>query len=329
MAKHFWIAAAALALAACDGGGGRYAPSEDAAFAPDAVMEESGFSAPAAAPMPARAKLVEVDQTGGGGPSPQTGEPDVPADSRQLAYTYNYGFAVPTGQLEALFNAQRAACDNAGPANCYVVGSNIYGLGQETASGYIQLKASKAWVDAFKAGLDKSLEPFGATLDSSNSTAEDLTAQIIDTSATLTSAKTLRERLQKLLAERPGKLSDLLEIERELARVQQQIDSTESILAAMKLRVAMSTVTLNYSPKYSAVSESVWRPLGDAFANFVPNVARSLADLVEWLSQVLLGLAVLAVIAWLLIPRILRRIRKAQTPKGVTEAAAAQTPPAG
>jgi hypothetical protein len=32
----------------------------------------------------------------------------------------------------------------------------------------------------------------------------------------------------------------------------------------MRLRVAMSSLTLNYSAKYTAVSQSIWRPLGDA-----------------------------------------------------------------
>ena len=79
----------------------------------------------------------------------------------------------------------------------------------------------------------------------------------------------MRDRLQELLRDRPGRLSDLLEIERELARVQAEIDSRESIMAALKLRVAMSTMTLNYQPKYTAASESIWRPLGDAFSQLL------------------------------------------------------------
>ena len=91
----------------------------------------------------------------------------------------------------------------------------------------------------------------------------------------------------ELLRDRPGRLSDLLEIEREMARVQAEIDSRESIMAALKLRVAMSTITLNYQPKYTAASESIWRPLGDAFSNFLPNLAESLAAIVLFIGSFL------------------------------------------
>ena len=120
---------------------------------------------------------------------------------------------------------------------------------------------------------------------------------MVDTGARLNSAKTLRDRLQKLLAERPGKLADLIEIERELARVQAEIDATESVLAAMRLRVAMSDLTLTYQARYTAASESIWRPLGDAFQGFLPSVVLSLAAIVEFISATLLWILLLGAVA--------------------------------
>src|SRR5690606_19026801 len=150
-------------------------------------------------------------------------------------------------------------------------------------------------------GMEDSLKPFEATLDSSNESAEDLTVQIVDGEARLNSMKTMRDRLQELLRDRPGRLSDLLEIEREFARVQADIDSHESVLAAMRLRVAMSTMTLNYQPTCSAASESIWRALSDAFGNFVPNFASTLAAIVEFIGEMLPVVIFLAVIIWLLV----------------------------
>lgn len=318
-----WLAAAAfLALAACDSGQrSNEAPAMDMAVAaaPPAPAMEQAASRSVANAAGGVAKIVDEDQAAGGGGG---GDPAIPSEARQIAYTYQYGFAVPTGNLEGLFNAHKAACESAGPAKCYIVNSNISGLGQDSASGYVQLKASADWINSFKAGLDKSLEPFGATLDSSNTSAEDLTTQIIDTSATLNSRKTLRERLQKLLAERPGKLSELLDIERELARVQQEIDSTESILAAMKLRVAMSDVTFNYQPKYTAASQSIWRPLGAAVDNFLPNLIESVAGILNFISGMLIWLILLGLVILLFLARRGRRSKRAPP------TAAAPPPPA-
>jgi hypothetical protein len=216
-----------------------------------------------------------------------------------MAYVYAWGFQVPTGNMEGLLDAHKKLCEDAGPAKCYVVNSSISGLGQESSYGTLSLKATEDWVRTFEGGIEDGLKPFDGTLDSRNRSGEDLTVQIVDGEARLNSMKTMRDRLQELLRDRPGRLSDLLEIERELARVQADIDSRESILAALKLRVAMSSLTLSYTPKYTAVSESIWRPLGDAFSNFLPNVAATLAAIISFISEILPVVIILGLLLWL------------------------------
>lgn len=323
---------AALALALLGACGGASPPGADGYSEampapppppPAPVMMEMASRADMA-PADMDMKIVQEDQGGGGQQQPDGQTPD-PAAARLIAYTYSYGFAVPTGNMEALLNAHKASCEAAGPAVCYVVNSSISGLGEDYASGSLTMKGSAAWVATFKEGMAESLKGYDAELDASNTSAEDLTVQIIDTTARLNSAKTLRDRLQQLLAERPGRLTDLLEIERELARVQSEIDSTESILAAMRLRVSMSDVTLSYSPKYSAVSQSIWRPLADAFDSFMPNVVSSLAGIVNFISSVALWLILIVIAVWLVMWRIGAGRRK--TPAARTVVAAPGAPP--
>ena len=289
--------------------------------APMAEMsrEEMAFKSSPPPPM----EMDDVVEEQQGGPQSPDADPNTDGAARQIAYTYSYGFRVPTNNLEAMQNAHKAACEAAGPAVCYIEQSNINGLGEDYASGFMRIRASTDWIEAFREGIPDNLEPFGATLDSSDSTAEDLTTRIIDTNSMLESRKTLRDRLQKLLADRPGKLSDLLEIERELARVQQQIDSTESILAAMRLRVSMSVLTLNYQARYNAVSESIWRPLGDAFEGFLGNVVGSFAALVNLISGLLVWVILLGGLAWLAIWRWGKRSKARRS-----AAADANPPPA-
>jgi hypothetical protein len=248
-------------------------------------------------------------------PAPQQQSVDAPAASvepRQIAYAYAFGFDVPAPRMEALQAAHRSACEAAGPAVCYIVSSSISGLGQsEYASAVLEIRARPEWVEAFLKGMDEGLEAFGARVDSSSTTSEDLTVQIVDTTAQLNAAKTLRGRLQDLLSDRPGKLSELLEIERELARVQAQIDSTESFLAMMRSRVAMSAVTLTYQPRYSAASESIWMPLGEAVGSFLPAVIESLSGLIRFVASVLPAGLVLLAAAWGALTLRRRRRRKA------------------
>jgi hypothetical protein len=246
---------------------------------------------------------VAPNEPGGGQP--------VASDNRQIAYTYTRTLRAPTTRMQDLLNAHKAACEAAGPSKCYVSNSSISGLGTDGTSGTLELHATPDWIKPFLDGLPESLKPFDASVDASNTSSEDLTVQIVDTSARLNSSKMLRERLNGLLKDRPGKLSDLLDIERELARVQAEIDSTESVIAALKARVGMSTLTISYEPKVSAVSQSVWRPLGNAFRNFLPNIVESVAGVVEFVSAFLIWIVVLGAVGWFLV----RRFRRSRGPR--------------
>jgi hypothetical protein len=320
--KRIWagLGLAAAMLSACGDGGENAAPED--IVVTGSTAQGNAAPAPAAPPPPmdmadgaGRAKMIVEEQAGGGAGGGPQAQPAQPGAARQIAYSFYYTLFAPTQNLEALFNAQKTACERAGPAQCYVVSSSMSGLAQESAYGQLQVRASADWIRTFRDGLEGSLEPYGASIDASTSTAEDLTTQIIDTSARLNSAKTLRDRLQKLLAERPGKLAELIEIERELARVQADIDATESVLAAMRLRVAMSDLTINYQARYSAASESIWRPLEGAFANFLPNVAGSLAGIVSFISETLLWIVFLGGLAALVLWRWRKRRPRAAAPE--------------
>ncbi len=321
--KPMIAAGLALALAACgQDGANSYSEAEfDGAMAPMPTSEMASRDMAFASPSPPP-PMDMVEEQGGLQQGGQTGEPvATPGEERQIAYTYSYGFRVPTDNLEAMQNAHKAACEAAGPATCYIEQSNINGLGEDYASGFMRIRASASWIENFRDAIPENLEPFGAELDASDSTAEDLTTRIIDTTSMLNSRKTLRDRLQQLLADRPGKLSDLLEIERELARVQQQIDSTESILAAMKQRVSMSVLTLNYQARYSAVSESIWRPLGNAFEDFLGNVIGSFAALVNLVSGLLVWVLLLGGLVWVVLWRWGKRRKAKRTPESPPKSA--------
>jgi len=321
MLRISMVASLALLAVAC-GSGGDASDNRAAAEKQAQGYATAGAPPPPAAPAPMMSAdmpateamsrrevdIIQQDPGGGGG-----GQPKPPG--QMMAYTYAWGFQVPTGNMEGLLNAHKKLCEDAGPAKCYVVTSSISGLGQESSYGTLSLKASEDWVKTFEGGVENGLKPFDGTLDSSSKSGEDLTVEIVDGEARLNSQKTMRDRLQGLLRDRPGRLSDLLEIERELARVQADIDSRESVLAALKLRVAMSSLTLSYTPKYTAVSESIWRPLGDAFSSFMPNIASTLAAIIRFISEILpvviLGGLLLWLALWLFGRRGRRRVKAA------------------
>ena len=111
----------------------------------------------------------------------------------------------------------------------------------------------------------------------------------------------LRDRLQELLRSRPGRLADLLEVERELARVQSEIDSIQSNLAVMRTRVAMSELTINYRSAPRPVGSDTFRPLRDALANFLGIVVGGFAAIITIIAGLIPVAVVVVPIVWLIL----------------------------
>lgn len=296
--------ALALALGACSGGedyeAGSPSMEPKMAMAPAATeMASEEFAQGGAASFDVNRPIIQPDPDGGGGAPPGM--------APLMAYTYAWNFSVPTENMQGLQGAHRKLCEDAGPQNCYVTASSLDAIGKaEGASGYLSLRATEGWVRSFEKGVGEGLTPFGGSVYSTNRSAEELTAQIVDNEARLKSMVAHRDALQKMVEAKPGRLSDLLEIEQALAEAQGDIDSRQSLLAALKLRVSMSVLNFNYQPEYAAVSNSIWRPIGDAFGDFGPAFARTIAGIVRFVAAalpvlVLAGLGIwgaLAIFRW-------------------------------
>jgi hypothetical protein len=73
---------------------------------------------------------------------------------------------------------------------------------------------------------------------------EDVTDQIVDLDARLANARATEKRLTDILQNRTGKLSDVLDVERELARVRLEIERMDAERVNLGRRVSYATITL-------------------------------------------------------------------------------------
>jgi hypothetical protein len=78
---------------------------------------------------------------------------------------------------------------------------------------------------------------------------EDVTKQYFDTDSRLNSARTMEQRLLEILRTKAGKVSDLLEVEKELGRVRAQIEEMQGSLKYMDAQVQFATVTITLAEK--------------------------------------------------------------------------------
>ncbi len=131
-----------------------------------------------------------------------------------------------------------------------------------------------------------------------NSTAQDVGEEFVDVSARVKNSGRLEERLITLLATRTGKLDEVLRVERELARVREEIERYEGRLRYLSARVAMSTLSitvhepapiLGNTPGENPIAAALRR----AWKNFVGLVAALIASL-----GVVIPLALIAFGGW-------------------------------
>ena len=293
MLKQIVPAAAALGfLVACGGPGGSGADYERAVAVPEAapVMEEMSYGGVAGS----------ADDQAYSSPAPKRdGGEAVPGAEQYIAYTHSLGLRLPKGGVEPMIQSHIEACRSAGTNTCIVVNSNTYSYAEDDINGSLSLRATPDWINGFLGAVDQATEAAGGEVTARSTSSQDLTRTIIDTASRLEAQRTLQGRLQGLLERRDGTLSDLLEIERELARVTGEIESIEAQLKALRLRVSMSSLDVSYQTKLPAFSSSESNPLGEAFGSFFHNLASALAAVVTAFATGLPWLILLGIFLWI------------------------------
>ena len=304
-ARTVLFSASLLGLAAC-GGGSDYErsasppPPSPSAVMGDEVMEFDGQS--------------NLKMSSGGqqslptnpAPEPGTGEP---AAEQYIAYRHSLGLTLPKGGVDPMMAAHTQACRAAGTSSCIVINSNVYSQEEDYASGNLSLRATPDWIETFLSGVDADAEAAGGEITQRSTSAEDLTREILDTGARLDAQKTLQVRLLNLLERRDGELGELLQIEREYARVTGEIESIEARLKTLRLRVSMSSLDVNYQTKVPAFSGSRENPLGEAFGDFFYNLSGAIAAVITAFAVGLPWILLLALFLWIWMKLIWPRLR--------------------
>ena len=98
-----------------------------------------------------------------------------------------------------------------------------------------------------------SLRPLGK-LESMSIASQDVGEEYVDLQAQLRNRRMLEDRLLQLLSTRAGTLEEVLAVERELARVREEIDRQEGRLRYLRNQVAMSTLTVHLTEPEPLIS---------------------------------------------------------------------------
>ncbi len=113
-------------------------------------------------------------------------------------------------------------------------------------------------------GLLPGLKNLGE-VQSESETGEDVTEQYVDLQARLQNYIVVRDRLLKILDEKAREVKDILEIEKELARVGGEIEALQGRMKFLDQQADMATVTVHYYERTTSVFRGI--DFGEKFRN--------------------------------------------------------------
>jgi hypothetical protein len=146
---------------------------------------------------------------------------------------------------------------------------------------------------------------------------EEVTAQVVDLDARLKNARETETRLQDILKTRTGKVTDVLEVENQIAETRQNIEQMEGEQKQLHDRIMFSAITLDLHEEYQASLETNDPSAGRRIRNAVVDGFREAAEgslaLLVFLLNAGPSLLLAAIILFWPIRTAWRRLRNSST----------------
>lgn len=199
---------------------------------------------------------------------------------RFIALRHSLTVETPASKMQAAFDATAAHCEK---LRCQVLSANF---NRETPysppSASLSVRIPPRSVAIFIAGLAKSGEILQHHRNS-----EDKTDAVIDTEARIKNLTDLRDRLRVMLQDKSAKFRDVIEIERELANTQAQLDSLHGIRKVLAQETELVAVNIEFSASQSVTEKGFIAPVAKALDNAGRIMMESLANVITFIMTAL------------------------------------------
>jgi hypothetical protein len=268
-----------------------------------------------------RSKTADRDAFSAAAPAPMMGrmaannksaEPEGP----KLAYTHNLSIETKADAVKQRFEQARDACLNGTIAGCVLLNANIEEVGFERGRhpvANLSVRLTHDAVAPFEQAVLKPLpgEQAGDVAVVSRSTsAEDLTAAIMDGDRRLAQLTDYRDRLTQLAKRADAKVEDLIKVQSELSTTQSQIEELTAQQKRLGERVATELETVRITGKVtvgrgSQIAE-VWHRSAAILDAAVADSLQFLIAAVPWIVTFMVAMILLPIVRILV--RVLWRI---------------------
>lgn len=258
------------------------------------LLVACGQQTPETAPAPASVSMgrampkMMADASGGAEQSlTEISEPAVLThpERKYIALRHHMQIETPAKKMQAAFDAAVRHCE---ALNCQLLSAYF---NKETPysppSASLSARIPPRNVEIFLTGLAKSGEILQHGRDS-----EDKTSQVVDTDARIKNLTELRDRLRLMLTDKTAKFKDIIEVERELANTQSQLDSMLSMRKILSQETDLVAVNIDFTATQGITEQGFFAPVARALKDAGRVMMESLAAVITF---------VMSAIPWLLI----------------------------
>lgn len=274
--KKLWIVFLLLFFAACSK---QNAPvASPSIVAPAAEMADAVQSKMAAAPEGgAEQSLTQISE-----PQAATNNAEL---KKYIALRHHLTIETPAKDMQASFDAAVKHCEE---LNCQMLSANF---NRETPynppSANLGVRVPPRSVEIFLTGLAKNGE-----ITQHGRDAEDKTNQVIDADARLKNLTELRDRLRAMLGDKSAKFKDIIDVERELANTQSELDGMTSIRKNLSLETDWVAVNIDFMAAQGITEQGSFAPVARALKDAGRVMMESFGSVITFL---------VGAIPWLLI----------------------------
>lgn len=277
---------ATLFLGGCPNEGGNNHAGGSAYMAEEAIEMSADF-----APAPRMAKRtssVRVSSDTSAPPSSMVMDRDN-FKGRRIAENHSMTVRLNPDDMKARFDRDLQGCLARG---CEVINANIDTFGHGYINARIAPKSLGDYLDFIAAGEGE--------LRAHNVSAQDRTVQYIDTEAKIKNLTSLRDRLLKLLENKTVKVEEIIKVERELSRVQSQLDSAQGTMRHLKQQTNNATVNTRYEATHQKI-DIRYHDLGNSFRRAWQNFVENVATVIEFIGTIIPWLPIWFAGLWVLV----------------------------
>lgn len=226
---------------------------------------------------------------------------------RYIALSQQISLRIPGPSLQSAWETLQ---QQALQMNGEIVNAALDSSHTDAPSASLSVRIPPEKLDAYLALLKKS-----GTITSQHIGSEDKTSEVIDIDARMKNLAEARDQLRLMLAERKGKLSEILEVQKALTETQSELDSLSGQRKALEALTSRVSLNIQLNSAVSLSNNDNWTAW-DAILSDWQSIGYGVTAIALTLVGMLPLLIPAGIIVWLIWRRIKRARRKRVTSAG-------------